>query len=157
MLNPYKTLQEQQDCGTGWRTLGGSARFTIWSGWEMQGEAMELFMPAKREHPAFPLGKGHKGPPRFWRPPPPSLPFLPSPAALAQHKHFLATFLVVSGEALISFVCSSVHPCLHPSMPPCMHPSIQHSVSISFAHTLVQLLGSEEEAAIERGDIYPNK
>lgn len=139
MLNPYKTLQEQQDCGTGWRTLGGSACFTIWSGWEMQGEAMELFMAAKREHPAFPLGKGHKGPPRFWRPPPPSLPFLPSPAALAQHKHFLATFLVVSGEALISFVRSSVHPCLHASMHASIHPTLSEHLLCTYLGSVTRL------------------
>lgn len=40
---------------------------------------------------------------------------------------------------------------------PSVHPSIQHSVSTYFAHTLVQLLGSEEEAVIEHGETYPNK
>ena len=72
--------------------------------------------------------------------------------------HSTSTFLLLS---LLSVERPSfhlfVHLSIHASMPPCMHPSIQHSVSISFAHTLVQLLGSEEEAAIERGDIYPNK
>lgn len=53
------------------------------------------------------------------------LPFLPAPADLVQHRHFLDILPLANREPLIPFLCSFIHS------------FIKQSVSIYFAHILV--------------------